>query len=76
MEQSIGIGPSEMELDDQVAILFGCKRPVILRPQDSSWLHVGQAYSSEMMDGKVAVIWEILHKFGEIDLDSEVFEIR
>jgi hypothetical protein len=76
VEQSIGIGPSEMELDDQVAILFGCKRPVILRPQDSSWLHVGQAYSSEMMDGKVAVIWEILHKFGEIDLDSEVFEIR
>lgn len=35
-EVSLGIGPREMEPGDQIAILFGCKQPVILRAKDSS----------------------------------------
>jgi hypothetical protein len=76
VEDSIGIGPAEMEPNDQVAILFGCKHPVILRPEGSSWLYVGPAYAHEMMIGQFVSYWEYFREQGYTGVESEVFEIR
>jgi hypothetical protein len=76
VEFSIGIGPAEMEPGDQVAILFGCNHPVILRPEGSSWLYVGPAYAHEMMSGDFVSYWEVLREHGVTVVDSEVFELR
>jgi hypothetical protein len=76
LEVSIGIGPAEMEPGDQVAILFGCKRPVILRPEGSAWLYVGPAYAHEMMVGDIVSYWEYFREQGYTGVESEVFELR
>jgi hypothetical protein len=65
-----------MEPGDQVAILFGCNHPVILRPEGSSWLYVGPAYAHEMMSGDFVSYWEVLREHGVTVVDSEVFELR
>lgn len=75
LEVSIGIGPAEMERGDQVAILFGCTHPVILRPEGPSWLCVGLAYAHEMMHGDFVTYWEFLREQGHCDVESEVFEM-
>ena len=76
VEFSIGIGPAEMEPGDQVAILFGCKHPVILRPDGPSWLYVGPAYAQEMMGGIFVKYWKVLPEHLFTVVDSEVFELR
>jgi hypothetical protein len=76
LELSIGIGPAEMEPGDQVAILFGCRNPAILRPEGSAWLYVGPAYAQEMMNGDFVSYWEFLREQGLMDSESEVFEIQ
>jgi hypothetical protein len=76
VELSIGIGPAEMEPGDQVVILFGCKHPVILRSEGSSWLYVGPAYAHEMMTGDFVNYWEFFRKQGFTGVASEVFEIQ
>jgi hypothetical protein len=65
-----------MEPGDQVAILFGCKHPVILRPEGSSWLYVGPAYAHEMMGGHLVDYWEHYREQGYTLVEAEVFELR
>lgn len=76
VELSIGIGPAEMEPGDQVAILFGCQHPIILRPEGSPWLYVGLAYAHEMMNGDFITCWELCRRHGWINMEPEVFELR
>ncbi|KAK3377325.1 heterokaryon incompatibility protein-domain-containing protein [Lasiosphaeria ovina] len=48
----LGLGPSYMQKGDFIAILFGHKAPVILRPVESEWYSfVGEAYVDGVMDG-------------------------
>jgi hypothetical protein len=74
---SFGIGPKEMEPGDQVVILFGSRQPVILRPEQSSWLYIGSAYAHEMTDGKFVRAREYLQELEPNNgWESEVFEIQ
>jgi hypothetical protein len=50
----LGLAPKAVRPGDVVAILFGCKCPVVLRPQGDDTYHViGECYIHELMDGEV-----------------------
>jgi hypothetical protein len=49
----LGLAPEEVEVDDVVAILFGSKFPVILRPSGQNYIYVGECYVDGIMDGEI-----------------------
>lgn len=51
----MGLVPNAAQLGDIVCILFGCRVPYILRRAGDHYLHVGDAYIYEIMDGGVMV---------------------
>ncbi|KAI4197068.1 MAG: hypothetical protein LQ346_003101 [Caloplaca aetnensis] len=52
--QRKGLAPVNVEQDDLVAVLFGGRVPVLLRPaaKKNEFLFVGQCYVDQMMDGQ------------------------
>jgi Heterokaryon incompatibility protein (HET) len=55
----VGLGPSNVQVGDAIAILFGCSVPVVLRPTqrepkqaESHYRIVGQAYVHGIMNGE------------------------
>jgi Heterokaryon incompatibility protein (HET) len=48
----VGIGPGYAERYDKICILFGCKVPVVLRPQGRSYRLVGECYIHGVMQGE------------------------
>ncbi|XXH02833.1 hypothetical protein Hte_009220 [Hypoxylon texense] len=49
----IGLGPPDIQLGDQIAILKGCHVPLILRKKGDYMALVGEAYVSAMMNGEL-----------------------
>jgi hypothetical protein len=49
----IGLATELSQVGDEVWILFGCSRPMILRRQDSHYIVVGSAYLDGAMDGDI-----------------------
>ncbi|KAJ3525108.1 hypothetical protein NM208_g11783 [Fusarium decemcellulare] len=49
----MGLAPAGIQIEDRVAIVKGCHVPLILRPVESHWVLVGEAYVMGMMDGEV-----------------------
>jgi hypothetical protein len=48
----LGLVPTETELGDTIAVLFGCSFPVILRPHNDAFLVVGECCIPGLMDGE------------------------
>ncbi|EMC96421.1 hypothetical protein BAUCODRAFT_474459 [Baudoinia panamericana UAMH 10762] len=48
----IGLGPRFLKPGDVVAVLYGLEVPAILRPVDSHYLFLGEAYVYGIMDGE------------------------
>jgi hypothetical protein len=52
----LGLAPKAVRSGNIVAILFGCKCPVILRPcHDNMYQVVGECYIHELMDGEILI---------------------
>jgi hypothetical protein len=52
----LGLAPEAVRAGDVVAILFGCKCPVVLRPCcDNMYQIVGECYIHELMDGEILI---------------------
>lgn len=63
----MGIGPSKVQIGDQICVLFGGKTPFILRQKDASldvpnqsqeWELVGDVYVHGIMDGETITMME------------------
>ncbi|QIW99708.1 hypothetical protein AMS68_005226 [Peltaster fructicola] len=50
--EHVGIGPSTMELGDVLAVISGCRWPVILRPHSDTWQFVVPSYVYGIMFGE------------------------
>lgn len=48
----IGLGPSSTERGDLICILYGCKKPLVLRPQGEHFVVVGECYVHGLMFGE------------------------
>ncbi|KAF1838118.1 hypothetical protein BDW02DRAFT_52709 [Decorospora gaudefroyi] len=48
----LGLAPAEADVDDVVAILFGCNYPVVLRPCAEGYRYIGECYIDGLMDGE------------------------
>ncbi|KAH7079336.1 heterokaryon incompatibility protein-domain-containing protein [Paraphoma chrysanthemicola] len=50
-----GLGPRDMQPDDVIVFLYGCRVPMVLRPVDGvdMWRLVGEAYCPNQMNGQV-----------------------
>ena len=49
----VGLAPLDSKVGDTLAVIFGCRFPVILRPATSqSWTVVGHCYAHGLMDGE------------------------
>ncbi|KAL4730836.1 hypothetical protein ACLX1H_002878 [Fusarium chlamydosporum] len=48
-----GIGPVDMEDDDQLCVLFGAEVPFLLRPKGNDYLVVGECYVDDVMQGNI-----------------------
>ncbi|KAJ9412705.1 hypothetical protein QL093DRAFT_2026840 [Fusarium oxysporum] len=48
-----GIGPVDMEDDDQLCVLFGAEVPFLLRPKGNDYLVVRECYVHDMMEGNI-----------------------
>ena len=48
----MGLGPRTMQPQDQIAVLHGCRWPVILRPGDDHFKMLGTCYVHGIMDGE------------------------
>jgi len=61
------LGPSYMQTGDVIAILFGYKAPVVLRPEENGqFSFIGEAYVDGVMDGEA---------MNEGKFNTEVFKI-
>jgi hypothetical protein len=49
----MGLGPSDAEKGDTVAVILGCNVPVIIREKESKWNFVGESYVCGIMDGEI-----------------------
>ncbi|KAE8447489.1 hypothetical protein EG329_010762 [Mollisiaceae sp. DMI_Dod_QoI] len=73
-EAHLGLGPTEMLMNDQVVVLFGSDVPVVLRWEGSSYRLIGQCYVVGAMHGEMALAQR--RRFG-VDVDRYPdFEIR
>ena len=69
----IGQGPGGVQKGDILCIIYGCRMPMILRPEKRQYLLVGEAYVHEIMFG------EATHKFrvGQLShIAEEEFELH
>lgn len=48
----IGLGPSTLQTDDNICILFGGRTPYVLRPHGQSYTLIGECYIHDIMFGK------------------------
>jgi hypothetical protein len=67
---TIGIGPREMQIEDEVVILFGPRMPIVLRTHLTWKTLVGPAYIDSLMDGTT-----VSNRGGDNILPS-IFEVR
>ncbi|CAO2649303.1 Nn.00g066880.m01.CDS01 [Neocucurbitaria sp. VM-36] len=51
-EGNLGLGPRDMQTDDLVCVLYGCRLPVILRKDGRFYTFVGPAYVDGAMNGE------------------------
>lgn len=56
----VGIGPSSLELNDELVLLVNCKLPVILRKCDDRYLFRGFAWVHGIGDGELLDKWNDL----------------
>ncbi|OAG21808.1 hypothetical protein CC77DRAFT_933549 [Alternaria alternata] len=50
----LGLAPTAVRQGDVVAILFGCRFPMVLRPYlDDMYQVIGECYIHELMDGEM-----------------------
>ncbi|KAM0819469.1 putative Heterokaryon incompatibility protein-domain-containing protein [Seiridium cardinale] len=66
----LGIGLESTRIGDQVCVAFGCDIPVLLRPQESCYVHVGPCYVVGFMEG------EAMGDIRKGKRDTTRFEIR
>lgn len=50
---SMGVGPRTMQAQDTIAVLHGCRWPVVLRQTDCHYKIIGTCYVHGIMDGEV-----------------------
>jgi hypothetical protein len=48
----LGLGPKAMRSGDSIAVLFGCRNPVVLRPVGSYHRHLGPCFILGLMEGE------------------------
>ncbi|KAH6659958.1 heterokaryon incompatibility protein-domain-containing protein [Truncatella angustata] len=46
------IGPESVQPGDQVFVMFGCNLPILLRPKDMNYTHIGPSYVVGFMEGE------------------------
>ena len=63
----LGLAPEEVEVDDVIAILYGCNFPVVLRPCGDFHSLVGECYVDGMMEGEM-IEAGIRGDFDEMDI--------
>jgi len=69
----IGLGPSVLQPQDIICVLYGGKVPYILRPAGDHYLFVGEAYVHGYMEGEAISQW----RAGELGgIKEQVFEIH
>jgi hypothetical protein len=51
--EDFGLGPESMREGDVIVVLFGGDAPLVLRPNDESYLFIGQAYVDDLMQGQL-----------------------
>ncbi|KAF2805103.1 HET-domain-containing protein [Mytilinidion resinicola] len=52
VEGNLGLGPRDMQKNDLVCIIFGCRLPIILRKDGRYYTLIGPAYVDGAMNGK------------------------
>jgi hypothetical protein len=63
----LGLAPEAVHQGDVVAILLGCKCPIVLRPYSDKFFHViGECYVHGLMDGEI-----LSQENGKIPLERE-----
>jgi hypothetical protein len=67
---NIGIGPSDTQVGDYAAVIFGGDIPYVLRENGSSWYFIGELYLEGWMNGEVA------REMEKGTLKEEVLSIR
>lgn len=65
----IGIGPTSMQKDDAIVVLYGGGVPFVLRRREDHWLFIGDCYVHELGEGQAIDMME------EGRLQEEVFRI-
>ena len=65
-----GLGPSELEINDVVVVLFGGTTPYVLRQTDQGYYFVGECYVYGLMNGEAITMME------RGELKEKTFEIR
>ncbi|KIM99807.1 hypothetical protein OIDMADRAFT_181179 [Oidiodendron maius Zn] len=65
----IGLGPSDMQKDDKVCLLFGSSVPFVMRQDGSTWRLIGDCYVHGIMDG------EISNLLDSGELDCQMFDL-
>lgn len=53
----IGLGPSIMQQNDVLCVLFGGATPMILRPEGEQFRFVGECYVYDLMSGEAIKDW-------------------
>jgi hypothetical protein len=48
----VGLGPWDMEKEDVICVLLGCRFPVVLRRVEGGYVLIGEAYVDGFMDGE------------------------
>ena len=66
----IGLAPEIAEEGDIVCVIFGCKFPIVLRPQGDHYLLLGACYVLGIMQG------EAIEMMRNGELEKQVFEIH
>lgn len=52
----LGVGPNDMHETDVVAVLDGCRMPVVLRKMDKGYFFLGLCFVLGLMDGEAATM--------------------
>jgi hypothetical protein len=63
IEGNVGVGPRDVQEEDVVCILYGCKLPVILRKDGRYYKFIGPAYIDGAMNGEFIEEGDKGHRF-------------
>ncbi|KPM41988.1 hypothetical protein AK830_g4599 [Neonectria ditissima] len=55
----LGLAPADIQLEDTVVIIKGCRVPLIIRAVGNHWVLIGEAYVSGIMYGEVISGWKL-----------------